>query len=186
VVRRRQPEHDLPGGLRLRSWTVSDATGLLLALRDPLVRRYAGFLVSGRPEAELHVQRYAASWSAGDGPAWVVSDGSGSVLGSIRFGLVDRTLGCGMVGYWLLPQARGLGVVSAAVRYGSGQVFGPLGWHRVELRHAVENEPSCAVARRCGYRLEGTMRDAMRYPSDGRWSDEHLHARLAADREPPG
>jgi hypothetical protein len=28
------------------------------------------------------------------------------------------------------------------------------------------------------------MRSAMRYPVDGRWSDEHLHARLVTDPEP--
>ncbi|HET9658557.1 MAG TPA: GNAT family N-acetyltransferase [Kineosporiaceae bacterium] len=180
-MRRRQPEYQLTGGLRLRAWTLADTAGLLLAMRDPLVVRYAGFLVKDRAEAELHIQRYAAGWAAGEGPAWAISDGPGALLGSVRFGLTDRALGCGMVGYWLLPPARGHGVVSAAVRIGSELVLGSLGWHRVELRHAVENERSCAVARRCGYRLEGTMRGAMRYPSDGRWSDEHLHARLAGD-----
>jgi RimJ/RimL family protein N-acetyltransferase len=165
---------------------MDDAAGLLLALRDPLILRYAGFLVADRAEAELRVQRYAAQWAAQDGAAWVVSDTSGTVLGSVRFGLVDRELGCGMVGYWLLPPARGSGVASAAVRMGSGLVLEQLGWHRVELRHAVENGPSCAVARRCGFRLEGVLREAMRYPSDGRWSDEHLHARIAGDPEPLG
>ena len=184
MKRRRQPGAELPLGLRLRGWRVDDAPGLLLALRDPLVQRYNGFLVRDRAEAELRVQRYAASWPDGDGAAWVVSDAAGSVLGAVRFGLVDRELGCGMVGYWLLPEIRGAGVVSSAVRFGSRLVLEQLGWHRVELRHAVENEASCAVARRCGYPLEGVLRDAMRYPSDGRWSDEHLHARVAGDPEP--
>lgn len=165
---------------------MDDALGLLLAMRDPLVVRYSGFLISDRAEAELRVQRYAAQWAAHDGIAWVVSDGSGAVLGSVRFGLVDRELGYGMVGYWLLPPARGMGAVSVGVRIGSGLVLEQLGWHRVELRHAVENASSCAVARRCGYPLEGVLREGMRYPSDGRWSDEHLHARLAGDPEPLG
>jgi ribosomal-protein-alanine N-acetyltransferase len=60
-------------------------------------------------------------------------------------------------------------------------VFEHLGWHRVELYHAVENGRSCAVARRAGFPFEGVMREAMRYPVDGRWSDEHLHARLVSD-----
>jgi RimJ/RimL family protein N-acetyltransferase len=155
-------------------------------MRDPLVQRYAGFLVTDLAEAEQRVQRYAAGWAGDDGVAWVVSDASRTVLGSVRFGLVDRYLGCGMVGYWLLPPVRGIGVASSAVRRGCGLVMEQLGWHRVELRHAVENERSCAVARRCGFRLEGVLRDAMRYPSDGRWSDEHVHARIAGDRVVPG
>lgn len=183
---RRQPEPQLPCGLRLRSWRTDDAAGLLLAIRDPLVLRYAGFVVADRAEAMARVQRYAAVWGVREGVAWVVSDSSGQVLGSVRFALVDRELGCGMVGYWLVPAARGQGVASSAVRLGSDVVLRQLGWHRVELRHAVENERSCAVARRCGYRLEGVMREAMRYPSDGRWSDEHLHARLSCDPDPLG
>jgi RimJ/RimL family protein N-acetyltransferase len=186
VVSRRQPQVELPSGLRLRSWALDDAPGLLLAMRDPLVQRYAGSLVADLAEAELRVQRYAAGWAGDDGVAWVVSDASRTVLGSVRFGLVDRYLGCGMVGYWLLPPVRGVGVASFAVRRGCGLVMEQLGWHRVELRHAVENERSCAVARRCGFRLEGVLRDAMRYPSDGRWSDEHVHARIAGDRVVPG
>jgi len=59
--------------------------------------------------------------------------------------------------------------------------FGRLGLHRIELAHAVENKVSCLVAVRAGYSYEGTLRHAMRYPVDGRWSDEHLHARLTTD-----
>jgi RimJ/RimL family protein N-acetyltransferase len=165
---------------------MDDAAGLLTAVQDPLVHRYAGSLITDRAEAELRVQHYAAAWRTGDGVAWAVSDRSGSVLGSVRFALTDSYLGCGTVSYWLLPPARGTGAASAAIRQGTRLVFLRLGWHRVELRHAVENERSCAVARRCGYRLEGVLREGMRYPCDGRWSDEHLHARLAGDRENPG
>ena len=177
----RQPGGSLPGGLRLRCWTGQDAAGLLLALRDPLVERYSGYLLADRAAAERAVQAFAAAWSEGTGAAWAIGDAGGTVLGSLRFGLADADLGLGTVGYWLTPPARGRGVASAALTIGSEAVFGRLGWHRIELRHAVENERSCGVARRAGYRLEGTLRSGMRYPSDGRWSDEHLHARLAAD-----
>jgi len=180
----RQPGGSLPGGLRLRCWTGQDAAGLLLGLRDPLVERYSGYLLADRAAAELAVQAFAAAWTEGTGAAWAIDDAGGTVLGSLRFGLTDAELGLGVVGYWLSPPARGHGVASAALTIGSEAVFARLHWHRVELRHAVENERSCGVARRAGYRLEGTLRAGMRYPSDGRWSDEHLHARLASDPLP--
>lgn len=182
----RQPEFPLPGGLRLRAWLAEDAAGLVLAMRDPLVRRYAGYLHDDRTEAMRTVQRWAVSWRDGDGASWVVSDPGGQVLGALRFGLIDAGLGLASVGYWLLVEARGRGAASAALRCGTQAVLDGLGWHRVELYHAVENERSCAVARRAGYRPEGVMREAMRYPVDGRWSDEHLHARLASDPPPGG
>jgi [ribosomal protein S5]-alanine N-acetyltransferase len=184
VPRGRQPAVTLADGVRLGSWSPSHVPELLTAFVDPLVRRYAGVLPQGRPDALDLLRRYTGLWATGEGVAWALLDGSGSVLGAVTFGLGDAELGTGSVGYWLSPHARGRGLASSAVRAGSRVVFERLGWHRIELRHAVENERSCAVARRCGYRLEGTLRDAMRYPVDGRWSDEHLHARLSTDVVP--
>ncbi|MDQ1289058.1 MAG: hypothetical protein QG622_2624 [Actinomycetota bacterium] len=185
MSRNRQPSFDLPTGLRLRPWTQADAAGTLLAMQDPLVRHYAGFLVSDRNQALARIHRSAGAWADETGAHWAISSRSGEVLGSIGFGQLLSGVESGSVGYWLLPEVRGRGVVTAAVRVGTTAVFQHLGWHRIELYHAVENEPSCAVARRCGYLMEGVMRDAMRYPDDGRWSNEHLHARLASD-PPPG
>jgi RimJ/RimL family protein N-acetyltransferase len=179
-----QPGLTLPGGLTLRRWAQDDAPALFLALHDPLVRHYSGFLLEDVPAARVMLQRLTAVWERGDGAAWAISDGGGTVLGSVRFGLLDSRLGVGSVGYWLLPEGRGRGVATAAVRRATRAVFDRLRWHRIELYHAVENERSCALARRCGYLQEGVMREAMRYPDDGRWSDEHLHARLAGDAEP--
>lgn len=181
---RRHPRLELPGGLELRAWRQDDAQAFLLAQRDPLVARYAGFLLQDRNDALATVQRYAAAWSEGDGVAWAVSGPGGDLLGSVRFALHDSGLGCGSVGYWLVPQARGRGTASAALAVGTRYVFAKLGWHRIELSHAVENQRSCAVARRAGYRPEGTLRHGMRYPVDGRWSDEHLHARIEDDPDP--
>ncbi len=184
AVARRHPRIALPEGLELRAWRQDDAAALHLAQRDPLVARYAGFLLTDRADALQTVQRYAAAWPDGDGVAWAVSSASGELLGSLRFAVHDSGLGCGSVGYWLAPPARGRGIASAALLLGTRVVFDRLGWHRIELSHAVENERSCAVGRRAGYRAEGVLRDGMRYPVDDRWSDEHLHARLVTDPDP--
>ena len=181
---RRQPSFALPLGLRLRPWAQADAPGLVLALRDPLVRHYAGFVVDDRTHALVRIQRSAAAWFDEVGAHWVIAGPGGEVVGSVGFGQIPSGVESGSVGYWALPEARGAGVVTTAVRAATVAVFEQMGWRRIELYHAVENERSCAVARRCGYRFEGVMRDAMRYPDDDRWSDEHLHARLITD-EPP-
>ena len=182
--RKEQPSLKLHDDVVLRPWRADDVPALLLAQRDPMVRHYAGRLLEDRESALMAVQGWVRDWYDGAGAAWAVTARGGPILGTVRFGLIDVTLGCGSVGYWLLPEARGLGIATAALRRTSPVVFGQLGWHRIELYHAVENERSCGVARRSGYRAEGVMREAMRYPSDGRWSDEHLHARLTTDDAP--
>ncbi|MBY6188642.1 GNAT family N-acetyltransferase [Marinobacter hydrocarbonoclasticus] len=66
----------------------------------------------------------------------------------------------GVLGYWLAEAFQGRGVVSRAaqglIRYG----FEVLGLEKVELRCATANAPSCAVAERLGFTLEGTVRRA--------------------------
>jgi ribosomal-protein-alanine N-acetyltransferase len=192
---RRQPAVAVPGGCTLRAWTVEDAAELVLSQRDPLIRRYSGRLIDDRAEALEAIQGWNRRWAAGLGAAWALrDDGQGSrsrhpgtagdLLGAVQFGMVDEDLGTGSAGYWLLPHGRGRGLASAALARASAEVFTRLDWFRIELYHAVENERSCSVARRAGFAPEGVMRSAMRYPADGRRSDEHLHARLRTDSRP--
>lgn len=150
-------------------------------MRDALVRQYASRLIDDRPQALAALHSWSDQWQERTGAAWAICEPGGQIVGSVRFGLIDPGLGTGSVGYWLLPEGRGRGLASDAVRTATRLVFSRLEWHRVELYHAVENERSCGVAKRAGYPAEGLMRSAMRYPVDGRRSDEHLHARISSD-----
>lgn len=183
-----QPTVDLAGGVRMRPWSSADVPQLLVAYRDPEVRRYAAAVPRTPADAEQELARRSGLFPTGQGVAWAldaaVATSRGHLLGGVTFALLDEGLGVGSVGYWLAPAARGRGLATQALRQGTSTVFRVLRWHRIELYHAVENSRSCALAERAGYRYEGLMREAMRYPEDGRWSDEHLHARLARDPEP--
>ena len=177
-----EPVLQLPHATALREWTSRDAPALELAHRDPLIRRYATTIVTSRAQAEAVLTTWTNLWPAGGGAAWALADRGGSVLGALIFVVRDRVSLRAEAGYWLVPEARGRGLATAALRAGTDAVLAGLGWHRVELSHAVENARSCAVARRAGYRPEGVLRDAQYYPDSGTWSDEHVHARLATDR----
>jgi ribosomal-protein-alanine N-acetyltransferase len=184
VSGRPQPQLDLSSGYRLRPWSTTDAPDMVIGMRDALVRQYAGQLIDERKGALAALHTWADQWQHGQGAAWAICDPGRQIVGSVRFGLTDPELGTGSVGFWLLPQGRGRGLASSALLTATRLVFDRLGWHRVELYHAVENERSCSVAKRAGYPQEGVMRSAMRYPVDGRRSDEHLHARLITDPPP--
>jgi ribosomal-protein-alanine N-acetyltransferase len=180
-VSKRQPRLALPHGAWARPWEPADRAALVLGHRDVLVRHYASSIVEDVGRASAAIADWERAWSNGSGAAWAITAHGDSVVGSVRFGLVDEELGLASVGYWLNAQGRGHGWATAALDAATRTVFDRLGWHRVELSHALENERSCAVARRCGYVYEGIRRRAMRYAVDGRWSDEHLHARLDDD-----
>jgi ribosomal-protein-serine acetyltransferase len=64
------------------------------------------------------------------------------------------------IGYWLVPSAQGHGVVTACCRRLARYLFCELNLHRVEMRIAVGNDRSIAVARRIGAVLEGIERES--------------------------
>jgi [ribosomal protein S5]-alanine N-acetyltransferase len=177
-------ERVLPVGaeLLLRPWTPEDAEVVLSAFADPAIRHYAGNLYDTAADAARFITSRSTSWSDGSGAAWAVTAaGTGTVLGHIGVHEMNSGHHLAMVGYWLLPRARGRGVMTQALGAATAYGFEVLGLHRMELAHAVDNAASCRVAERAGFSYEGTLREAMRYPVDGRWSDEHLHARLSTD-----
>lgn len=71
---------------------------------------------------------------------------------------LDHENASGAVGYWLTSRAEGHGLMTRAVARLLDLAFGRLGLHRVELRAAVRNRPSRALAERLGFRHEGTAR----------------------------
>lgn len=80
------------------------------------------------------------------------------------------------VGYWLSAEFEGQGVVSKSVRRLVDFCFSDLGMNRVELRAAVENTASRAVAERVGFVFEGICRESELI--DGRFIDHAVYSVL--------
>ena len=146
-----------------------------IALWNPGARRPG---TTPRERATLWVADRMA-W-APDHCSWVVRDADGALIGQVSLHSLDEEIGSGEIGYWLTASGRGRGIGAAVVDAASRFAFDVIGLARIELFHAVENEPSCRLATRCGYLLEGTARQSFVY-GDGLRHDEHLHARLATD-----
>lgn len=63
------------------------------------------------------------------------------------------------IGYWIRASAQGHGYVSEAVRALTAMAFDHLRARRVEIRMDDTNRRSRAVAERCGFELEGILRN---------------------------
>ncbi|WP_377157258.1 GNAT family N-acetyltransferase [Roseateles sp. UC29_93] len=63
------------------------------------------------------------------------------------------------LGYWISPSHTGRGLVSEAVIALARMAFGQLRARRLEIRTDSRNAASRAVAERCGFSLEGLLRD---------------------------
>lgn len=79
------------------------------------------------------------------------------VLGAIAAQLTTRARRAS-VRYWLLPNARGHGLVTSALRVSCQWLFEGLSVARIELTTDPDNLASQPVAERCGFQKEGLMR----------------------------
>ncbi|MFF0741386.1 GNAT family N-acetyltransferase [Streptomyces sp. NPDC004111] len=174
-------------GLRLRAWGKEDVPAVIRGLNDPEFRRWEWSEHEPVDEegALEFVRARSRGWERGDLAQFCVEDAdSGEVLGSIGLHKIEFARGVAGIGYWLLPEARGRGVVTRAVELCTRWGFSGLGLHRIELGHAVSNEPSCRVAERCGYLFEGVARGGLPALAPDTFHDMHSHARLATDPAP--
>lgn len=166
--------------LLLRGFRDEDAPSLLAYAQDPMVIAWDQ---EHTPDLEAAIARARnrADWSSGQLAAWAIADSDDrEVLGGIVLSDVDAVALSAEVGYGLMSDARGRGYTAEALRRVTDWAFTETGLNRIELRHAVGNGASCAVARAAGYTIEGTMRQSYRF-GDGELHDEHLHARLRSD-----
>jgi RimJ/RimL family protein N-acetyltransferase len=83
------------------------------------------------------------------------------------------------LGYWIRSSEEGNGYMTEAVRLITAYAFDELAARRVEIRCDARNMRSARVARRCGFELEGRLRNIARGP-DGTVVDELVFSRTRA------
>src|ERR671911_609539 len=82
------------------------------------------------------------------------------LAGVIGYDPIDWENRSTALGYWLGEEYQGKGLVTAACRALVEHAFGELGLNRVVISCATENEKSCAIPERLGFRREGIERQA--------------------------
>ncbi len=180
------------GDIRLRLWDpAGDAEGRLRLSRDPEEDRWGTPWFIPRPldasallpDLERDVERARA----GEPSSYAVAAADGRLLGGISTRVDLPLLRIADLGYGVLPEARGRGVASAALRLLAGWLLDPVagaGLPRVQLDHAVGNAASCRVAANAGFDREGVRRAYLPLVDPGvpaGWArhDVCLHGRLA-------
>ncbi|MEU0598632.1 GNAT family protein [Streptomyces sp. NPDC006393] len=104
---------------------------------------------------------------------------SGRIAGYININnIVEGAFQCGALGYGAFAHAAGRGLMKEALNLVVDHAFGPMGLHRLEINAQPGNTASIALARSCGFRLEGYSPDMLYI--DGAWRD---HERWAITAE---
>lgn len=93
-----------------------------------------------------------------------------NLIGQITLGgVIYGALRGGHIGYWIDQEYANRGYTTQAVEIVTRFGFEQLGLHRIEINIRPENAPSCKVAEKAGYQLEGSR--ARYLHIDGQWRD---------------
>jgi len=154
----------LPGGARLRLLEESDAEELhrlIVANRGHLTAWMPWAAGQGEVETRAFLAQARQQLRANDGfqVALLVDGRIAGVAGYHGVDWVNRTTS---LGYWLAADRQGQGTMTATVAALARHALDGWALNRIELRVAVENRRSRAVAERLGFREEATMRKAER------------------------
>jgi RimJ/RimL family protein N-acetyltransferase len=99
----------------------------------------------------------------------IVLKETGTVIGVVELMTFDWENKNAEIGYWLGKKRWGEGLMTEAVRLILNFGFGKLRLHRIYAKLFEENTGSATVLEKCGFTLEGRMREARyRY---GKWHD---------------
>jgi RimJ/RimL family protein N-acetyltransferase len=163
---------------------ISDIPAIVEAFADEDSRRYLPRMgIDGVPAAEMFVQFLVNGWKYDFRWSWAVCDATtAEVLGGIVLRDIDIRYGLAEVMCWTQPRHRGRGLLPVALNAVLGWAHGAMEIHRIAYRHAVSNKASQRVAEKCGFTLEGRLRDEALV--DEQREDMLLWSRLATDPHP--
>ena len=143
-------------GISLREWRDEDLDDLVRLLDEPEIARWTPMPSPFDLEAGVaYLKRARQSRASGQRIQLAITvDGTRPVGEVLLFG-VDAGVREAELGYLIGAEHRRRGLASAALSLLSGYARTTLGLNRLVLRIDPANTASCAVARRCGYRLTG-------------------------------
>lgn len=95
----------------------------------------------------------------------IIEKDTGRFVGAIGLIIRDKAVPYFEIGYWLRRSCVGFGFIAEAINVLEQKAFIELKANRLEIKAAEENTKSRAVAERCGYTLEGILRNNCRLPS---------------------
>lgn len=158
-------------GVRLRALRDSDTTRrAMLGRSREIARGFGDDLDHDEPMTEQDAADELAR-RFGPGPHWVIADQHDALVGVVRLAPIDTANRSARLGIGILdPDRLGQGLGTRAIRLALAYGFDRLNLHRVSLTVLAENTRAIAAYTRCGFTIEGRLRDTLL--RDGKWHDD--------------
>lgn len=146
--------------LLLDQFGPDDQPFVFKALSHPEVTRHYGVHYPTLDATKAQMEYFENLYSGKTGIWWKILDKeTGSRLGGIGMNNYQKTYHRAEIGYWLLPEHWGRGIVSEALAVMIDYLFREWGIHRLEAIVEEGNRNSVRVLEKAGFVYEGTMRD---------------------------
>jgi ribosomal-protein-serine acetyltransferase len=169
-------------GIEMRQFRMEDAepTFALVNRHRAYLREWLPWVDHTYSSADVRefITRATDQWEANQGPQTAIWM-DGSICGSFGCHPIDWPNHNTSIGYWIVPELQGKGIVTRCAVSMLQYLFEDLGLHRVEIRCGTGNTRSCAIPKRLGFQREGVAREAERVGD--RWVDLVIWSMLAKE-----
>lgn len=123
------------------------------------------------------IRRLQAGYTQRDSLFWcLILQGEHSMIGECIYWNFDPGFHCAEIGYELHPAFWNQGIMSETLSAVLAYGFNELGLHRIEANPLAENEPSCRLLLKLGFKFEGNLRQ--RHFFRGRFEDQLYYGLL--------
>jgi ribosomal-protein-alanine N-acetyltransferase len=164
----------------LRQITDTDLENIFLGLSNPEVIKYYGISYSTLEETKEQLKFYRDLEMNSTGIWWAIcSLNNEEFYGAIGFNNRNLIHHNTEIGYWLLPQFWGKGIVKNVLPMVCNFAFNELQLHRIVAMIESENIASRKTVEQFGFNYEGTMKQCEF--KDGRWIDLEIFAIIKTD-----
>lgn len=168
----------------LREFRSEDLDEVFRALSHPLVIKHYGISYKTKQATKEQMSWFKQIFEEGSGMWWAIESlkSPGVLVGGIGVNSWSHVHNKAEMGYWLLPEHFGKGVMSECVATVIDHLFTKTRLHRIEANVESENERSTNLLLKNGFLYEGTF--VKSEWKNGRYIDIQYYARLRTDAQP--
>lgn len=164
---------------RLRQILPQDQEFIFHGLSHPQVIPFYGVRYETLEAAASQMEWYAQLWQERTGIWWIIMNEEQQSLGACGFNYYNPAHEKIEMGFWLLPEHWGKGVMKEVLPVIIAYIFSNWKVHRIEALVEIENQASCGLLAHLGFTYEGVMRECE--IKEGRRISLAVYSKLATD-----
>ena len=144
----------------LRSFEDTDLENVFKGLSDPEVIRYYGVSYETLEATKVQLQWFEAIEKDETGKWWAIcSQDNATFYGAGGINAIEKEFRKGEIGFWLLPEYWGIGIMQEVFPALCDYGFKELGLHRIEAFVETGNMKCKNAMAKVDFQHEGTLRD---------------------------